>query len=97
MERPWSITWIILTSPICVWIQLSGTTCHVTETTLSHGQSIFDSYRKLCSKLYFKAEAQQIDRILQVFAQRYWKCNPESIFGNPGTCVCVCVFHQSNL
>ncbi|KAI7877230.1 hypothetical protein K492DRAFT_219281 [Lichtheimia hyalospora FSU 10163] len=31
------------------------------------------AFRKLCSKLYFKAEAQQIDRILQVFAQRYWK------------------------
>ncbi|KAI9490011.1 hypothetical protein BDB00DRAFT_839765 [Zychaea mexicana] len=37
------------------------------------------AFRKLCSKLYFKAEAQQIDRILEVFANRYWKCNPRSI------------------
>ncbi|KAI8984095.1 hypothetical protein BDF20DRAFT_365079 [Mycotypha africana] len=33
------------------------------------------AFRKLCSKLYFKAEAQQIDRILEAFAQRYWDCN----------------------
>ncbi|CAO3609093.1 unnamed protein product [Cunninghamella blakesleeana] len=38
------------------------------------------AFRKLCSKLYFKAEAQQIDRILEVFAHRYWDCNPQSIF-----------------
>ncbi|KAL0097606.1 hypothetical protein J3Q64DRAFT_1652380 [Phycomyces blakesleeanus] len=40
------------------------------------------AFRKLCSKLYFKAEAQQIDRILEVFAQRYWACNPRCIFGS---------------
>ncbi|KAI8096876.1 uncharacterized protein BX664DRAFT_356186 [Halteromyces radiatus] len=38
------------------------------------------AFRKLCSKLYFKAEAQQIDRILEVFAHRYWDCNPQSLF-----------------
>lgn len=47
-------------------------------------------YRKLCGKLYFKAEAQQIDRILDVFAKRYWKCNPHSIFGSSGTKVKRC-------
>ncbi|CAO3582679.1 unnamed protein product [Absidia cylindrospora] len=41
-----------------------------------------DAFRKLCSKLYFKAEAQQIDRILDVFAKRYWECNLQSIFGS---------------
>ncbi|ORZ18151.1 hypothetical protein BCR42DRAFT_413256 [Absidia repens] len=40
------------------------------------------AFRKLCGKLYFKAEAQQIDRILDVFAKRYWKCNPQSVFGS---------------
>ncbi|KAI8147478.1 hypothetical protein BJV82DRAFT_595619 [Fennellomyces sp. T-0311] len=40
------------------------------------------AFRKLCSKLYFKAEAQQIDRILEAFARRFWQCNPQSIFGN---------------
>lgn len=40
--------------------------------------------RKLCSKLYFKAEAQQIDRILEVFANRYWTCNPDTILRTAG-------------
>ncbi|KAI8142560.1 hypothetical protein BJV82DRAFT_145625 [Fennellomyces sp. T-0311] len=43
------------------------------------GERIDDSFRKLCGKMYFKAEAQQIDRILEVFASRYWECNPTSI------------------
>ena len=38
--------------------------------------------RRLCSKLYMKAESQQIDRILEVFARRYWQCNKQSIFGS---------------
>lgn len=42
------------------------------------------AFRKLCSKLYFKAEAQQIDRILESFANRYWDCNPHSLFGSAG-------------
>ncbi|CEG72491.1 hypothetical protein RMATCC62417_08043 [Rhizopus microsporus] len=44
------------------------------------------SFRKLCSKLYFRAEAQQIDRILEAFAKRYWECNPRTIFRNSGNC-----------
>ncbi|KAI8394319.1 uncharacterized protein BYT42DRAFT_554203 [Radiomyces spectabilis] len=40
------------------------------------------AFRKLCSKLYFRAEAQQIDRILEAFANRYWDCNPQSLFGS---------------
>ncbi|KAG2197608.1 hypothetical protein INT47_006671 [Mucor saturninus] len=40
------------------------------------------AFRKLCSKLYFKAEAQQIDRILESFAHRYWDCNPGCLFGS---------------
>jgi Sec7-like guanine-nucleotide exchange factor len=42
------------------------------------------AFRKLCSKLYFKAEAQQIDRILESFANRYWDCNPSCLFGSAG-------------
>jgi hypothetical protein len=29
-----------------------------------------------------KAESQQIDRILEVFAKRYWQCNKKSVFGS---------------
>ena len=46
--------------------------------------SLLCVYRKVCSKLYFRAEAQQIDRILEAFANRYWHCNPQTIFGNAG-------------
>lgn len=45
---------------------------------------IFFLFRKVCSKLYFRAEAQQIDRILEAFAQRYWECNPKTVFRNAG-------------
>ena len=43
----------------------------------------FQPHRRLCAKLYLKAETQQVDRILEVFAKRYWDCNPTTIFGNP--------------
>ncbi|KAG2171768.1 hypothetical protein INT43_008148, partial [Umbelopsis isabellina] len=38
--------------------------------------------RKLCSKLFLRAEAQVIDRVLEIFARRYWSCNSESLFGS---------------
>ncbi|KAF7732007.1 hypothetical protein EC973_007112 [Apophysomyces ossiformis] len=41
-----------------------------------------EAFRKLCSKVYFKAEAQQIDRILEVFAHRYHDCNANAIYGS---------------
>ncbi|CAO3612055.1 unnamed protein product [Cunninghamella blakesleeana] len=37
-----------------------------------------DAFRLLCTKLYFKAEAQEIDRVLEGFAYRYWCCNRDS-------------------
>ncbi|KAI0066118.1 hypothetical protein BV25DRAFT_1835812 [Artomyces pyxidatus] len=40
------------------------------------------AFRRLCAKLYLKAETQQVDRILEEFARRYWDCNPGSLFGN---------------
>ncbi|KAI0043650.1 hypothetical protein FA95DRAFT_1609196 [Auriscalpium vulgare] len=41
------------------------------------------AFRRLCAKLYLKAETQQVDRILEEFARRYWDCNPGSLFGSP--------------
>ncbi|KAI9020850.1 hypothetical protein CLU79DRAFT_754052 [Phycomyces nitens] len=46
------------------------------------GMRLDNAFRKLCSKLYFKAEAQQIDRILEAFANRFWVCNTRSVFGS---------------
>ena len=42
-------------------------------------------HRKLCQKVYFKAEAQEIDRVLEAFARRYWACNNNVVYGSAGT------------
>lgn len=38
------------------------------------------AFRRLCEKLYLRAETQQIDRILAAFSARYIEENPDSIF-----------------
>lgn len=38
------------------------------------------AFRRLCEKLYLRAETQQIDRILAAFSSRYIEENPDSIF-----------------
>ncbi|ORE09266.1 SEC7-like protein [Rhizopus microsporus var. microsporus] len=43
------------------------------------------AFRKLCSKLFFKAEAQEIDRILKVFAYKYWTENNDPLYMNADT------------
>ncbi|CAO1624083.1 unnamed protein product [Jaminaea pallidilutea] len=40
------------------------------------------SLRKLCDKLFLRAETQQVDRILGAFSQRYWQCNPLPMYGS---------------
>ncbi|KAG6812608.1 hypothetical protein H0H92_001959 [Tricholoma furcatifolium] len=40
------------------------------------------AFRRLCSKLYLKAETQQVDRILEEFSRRYWDCNPGGVYGS---------------
>lgn len=54
-------------------------------------QRLDAAFRTLCAKLYFKAEAQQMDRILEAFASRYWECHsdqvhpgPQKTLGSPG-------------
>lgn len=42
------------------------------------------AFRMLCSKLHLRGETQQIDRILYAFADRYFQCNPQCIFGTIG-------------
>ncbi|CAO3612388.1 unnamed protein product [Mucor fragilis] len=72
---------------IAEWL---GQSKELNATTLSEYMAYFEfatmrldsAFRKVCSKLYFRAEAQQIDRILEAFAKRYWQCNPKTIFGN---------------
>jgi hypothetical protein len=42
-------------------------------------QRLDEAFRKLCCKLYLKGESQQLDRILEAFAVRYFECNPNSL------------------
>ncbi|KAI7872287.1 hypothetical protein BDF14DRAFT_1877514 [Spinellus fusiger] len=39
-----------------------------------------EAFRKLCSKLHFKAEAQEIDRVLEAFSIQYWACHNDSLY-----------------
>ncbi|KAG2207998.1 hypothetical protein INT46_010364 [Mucor plumbeus] len=41
------------------------------------GMKLDEAFRKLCQKLYFKAEAQEIDRILEVFSYKFWSQNSD--------------------
>ncbi|TFY55545.1 hypothetical protein EVJ58_g8172, partial [Rhodofomes roseus] len=64
----------------------------INKAALRHYMDHFDfsglrldhAFRRLCAKLFLKAETQQVDRILDEFARRYFECNPSSIFGNAG-------------
>ena len=38
--------------------------------------NILAALRSLCGRLYLKAESQQVDRILDAFTARWWRCNP---------------------
>ncbi|GAA6059042.1 hypothetical protein JCM10212_001267 [Sporobolomyces blumeae] len=40
------------------------------------------AFRKLCGKLYLKAETQQVDRILEQFSRRYFEDNPKSVYAS---------------
>lgn len=54
------------------------------------------SRRKLCGKLYLKAETQQVDRILEQFSRRYFEDNPSSPYGSPGASSSVSMFRYSS-
>lgn len=40
------------------------------------------AFRRLCEKLYLKAETQQVDRILVEFSARYFANNPSTLYGS---------------
>ena len=46
--------------------------------------NILAALRGLCSKLYLKGEAQQVDRILDAFSHRWCACNPSHGFKATG-------------
>ncbi|KAJ8474457.1 hypothetical protein ONZ45_g15942 [Pleurotus djamor] len=72
---------------IAEWL---GGTGRINKLALHHYMNFFDfsnlrldmAFRRMCAKLYLKAETQQVDRILEEFSRRYWDCNPSTVFGN---------------
>jgi PH/SEC7 domain-containing protein len=48
------------------------------------GLRLDHAFRHLCSKLYLKAETQQVDRILEQFSKVYWESNPNTLYGSAG-------------
>lgn len=44
------------------------------------GSSIMTALRNVCDKLYMRAESQQLDRIIEAFAERWCACNPDHGF-----------------
>ncbi|KAG1451511.1 hypothetical protein G6F56_008065 [Rhizopus delemar] len=42
-------------------------------------QRLDEAFRTLCSKLYLKAESQQLDRVIEAFAKRFYECNPTTL------------------
>ncbi|KAK5625808.1 hypothetical protein RRF57_001524 [Xylaria bambusicola] len=47
-------------------------------------ESILAALRQVCSRLVFKAETQQVDRILIAFSKRWCQCNPNHGFKTRG-------------
>ncbi|BGP55699.1 hypothetical protein JCM8202v2_003306 [Rhodotorula sphaerocarpa] len=67
-----------------------GSFSRISQATLRHYLQLFDftglrldvAFRRLCGKLYLKAETQQVDRIIAEFSLRYFEQNPQSLFGS---------------
>ncbi|KAJ1305839.1 hypothetical protein OPQ81_010564 [Rhizoctonia solani] len=73
---------------IAEWL---GGTAAINKVTLRYYMDYFDfggmrldaAFRHLCTKLYLKAETQQVDRILEEFSRRFWDCNRGSVYASP--------------
>ncbi|KAG6334214.1 hypothetical protein ID866_4872 [Astraeus odoratus] len=46
------------------------------------GLRLDNAFRRLCAKLYLKAETQQVDRILEEFSRRFWDCNGSRLYAS---------------
>ncbi|GAA5916121.1 hypothetical protein JCM6882_003942 [Rhodosporidiobolus microsporus] len=72
---------------IAVWLGSAG---RVNVAALRHYIDNFDfaglrldvAFRRLCNKLYLKAETQQVDRILEQFSRRFFEDNPKTVYGS---------------
>ncbi|KIX07643.1 uncharacterized protein Z518_02296 [Rhinocladiella mackenziei CBS 650.93] len=53
-------------------------------------QNILDSLRGLCDRLALRGETQQMDRIMDAFAQRWCECNPSHPFKSSDVVHTIC-------
>ncbi|CAE6387921.1 unnamed protein product [Rhizoctonia solani] len=73
---------------IAEWL---GGTAAINKIALRYYMDYFDftgmrldaAFRHLCTKLYLKAETQQVDRILEDFSRRFWDCNRGTVYASP--------------
>ncbi|KAH7038997.1 Sec7 domain-containing protein [Macrophomina phaseolina] len=54
------------------------------------GFSILLAMRDLCNRLVLKGETQEVDRVLDSFANRWCECNPNHGFKSPGAVHTIC-------
>lgn len=54
------------------------------------GQNILSAMRSFCEKLTLKGESQQVDRVLEAFANRWNECNPNNGFKGPSVIHNIC-------
>lgn len=48
------------------------------------GQNLLDAFRGLCDRIALKGETQQMDRVVDAFAQRWCECNTSHMFRSSG-------------
>jgi PH and SEC7 domain-containing protein len=76
--------------PLDVFVDYCRCRSRINQVSLRYYIDYFDfsnmrldhAFRRLCAKLFLKAETQQVDRILVEFSRRYHECNPDNLFGN---------------
>ncbi|OMP85889.1 PH and SEC7 domain-containing protein C11E3.11c [Diplodia seriata] len=54
------------------------------------GFSILLAMRDMCNRLVLKGETQEVDRVLDAFANRWCECNPNHGFKSPGAVHTIC-------
>ncbi|KAI9306732.1 hypothetical protein BJ944DRAFT_238493 [Cunninghamella echinulata] len=72
---------------ITVWLGTSDPfRNYVLQLYINHfdftGQRLDVAFRTFAKKLYLRAEAQQLDRVIEAFANRFWECNPDELYYN---------------
>lgn len=82
-----SFPWHAVLSLLNQYVSFRG---RINKAALHYYVAFFDftglrldaAFRRLCAKLYLKAETQQVDRILDEFSRRYWETNTGTVYGS---------------